>query len=365
MRLDVTAGESAGDRGDRRRAVRLTNVRTASSSSRSAVVAVAAMTVLVGCRSDAPALGADVTVVGAAGTTTTTTALSTTTATTTPTTTTATTTTTTTATTTTTSTTTPTTTSTTTPSSTTTTSTTSTTTTSPPPAIRGRSGSIQEIRPPSDIAPPLLPAGWTNGVVGFSAQGREMPVIARTVVDARRTVLVIGGLHGNEPVTPPTVRGLVIAELPDDVEVWLVPEANPDGVAAGTRWNANGVDLNRNFSWDWRPSDGGPGPLSEPETQALTGLIGQLRPDVVVWVHQPLGYVGSIGPTDRAFEQAWAAGSGTPVRSGVTQHGGGESWTAFVAGLPSMLVEIDSWAATPEKVAAHRGGFETLVAALG
>ncbi len=233
-----------------------------------------------------------------------------------------------------------------------------------PVGTRGRSGSIQDVRPPSDIPPPPLPEGWDIGIIGFSVQGREISATTRSVVDPRHTVLVIGGLHGNEPVSPPTVRGLVAANLPTDVEVWLVPEANPDGVAAGTRWNGNGVDLNRNFGWDWRASDGGPEPLSEPESRTLTGLIERLRPDVVVWVHQPLGYVGSIGPTDRAFEQAWAAGSGTPVRSGVTQHGGGESWTAFVAGLPSMLIEIDSWAATPEMVAAHRGGFEALVAAL-
>ena len=178
-------------------------------------------------------------------------------------------------------------------------------------------------------------------------------------------MLVIGGLHGNEPVSPPTVRGLVDAAIPSDVAVWLVPEANPDGITAGTRWNADGVDLNRNFSWTWRPDDGGPAPISEPETQALTALIDTLRPDVVVWVHQPYGYVSSIGPTDQAFEQAWSAGSGVAVRSGVTQHGGGESWTAFVAGVPSMLVEIDSWEATPQIVAAHRAGFEALLAALG
>ncbi len=241
---------------------------------------------------------------------------------------------------------------------------TTTTTTTTSPEVKARSGSIYDIRPPSDIPPPPLPNGWGTGVIGYSALGREITATTRTVVDARRTVLVIGGLHGNEPVTPPTVRSLVTSSVPDDVEIWLVPEANPDGVAAGTRWNGNGVDLNRNFSWDWRPTDGGPGPFSEPETQTLAGLIEQLRPDVVVWVHQPLGYVGSIGPTDRTLEEAWAAGSGTPVRSGVTQHGGGESWTAFVAGLPSMLIEIDSWAATAGMVAAHRAGFEALLAVL-
>ncbi len=84
----------------------------------------------------------------------------------------------------------------------------------------------------------------------------------------------------------------------------------------------------------------------------------------MVWVHQPYGYVSAIGETDSTFEEAWAATSGLPVRPDVTQRGG-ESWTAFVAARPSILVKIDSWDATPEIVAANRTGFEAVVAALG
>jgi protein MpaA len=177
--------------------------------------------------------------------------------------------------------------------------------------------------------------------------------------------LVVGGIHGNEPASPPTVRAMVEATYADDVAVWLVPELNPDGVAAGTRWNANGVDLNRNFSWEWRSSDGGTGPISEPETQAITTLIDAIRPDLAVWVHQPYGYVSSVGPTDRSLESAWSIGSGLPTRSGVTQHGGGESWTVFEATTPAMLIEIDTWAATEEVVRAQVAGFQSLLASLG
>jgi hypothetical protein len=202
-------------------------------------------------------------------------------------------------------------------------------------------------------------------VIGASVQGRDLIAHVRRVDEPRRRVVVIGGVHGNEPVSPPTVRGLLEAAHVDDHEVWLVPEANPDGVAAGMRCNAAAVDLNRNFSWGWRSDDGGRAALSEPEPAALAALIDQLQPDLVVWVHQPYGYVSSIGPTDSALEEAWAAASGIPVRPDVTQHGGGESWTAFVAGVPSMLIEIDSWVATPEVVAAHRAGYEATVRALG
>jgi len=176
--------------------------------------------------------------------------------------------------------------------------------------------------------------------------------------------VVIGAVHGNEPASPPTVRALVEVDYPDDMEVWLVPTLNPDGVAAGTRWNANGVDLNRNFPWAWRADDGGPAVLSEPEARAAVDLVTRLRPDVVVWVHQPYGYVTSVGASDDAYEAAWAAGSGLPIRPDVAQHGGGESWSHFDAGLDAMLIEIDTWDATPEIVAAQRRGFEALIAAL-
>lgn len=210
-----------------------------------------------------------------------------------------------------------------------------------------------------------MPEDWLTPVLGRSVQGRPIQAFVRTVTDPRQRVMVIGGIHGNEPVTPPTVRGLLDADFAADIELWLVPTANPDGSAAGMRCNANGVDLNRNFSWEWRPSDGGPAPLSEPETQTLTALVGAVEPDLVIWVHQPLGYVSSIGTTESALEEAWASASGIPVRPDVTQHGGGESWTAFIAGVPSMLIEIDGWMATPEIVAAQRAGFEATMRALG
>ena len=68
--------------------------------------------------------------------------------------------------------------------------------------------------------------------------------------------LLVAAQHGEEAVTALLARRL-LERVSGDATRWVVvPVANPDGLINGTRQNAAGVDLNRNFpAATWRPED--------------------------------------------------------------------------------------------------------------
>lgn len=181
-------------------------------------------------------------------------------------------------------------------------------------------------------------------VLGRSWQGR--PIEAVEVGNpAGVRVLVVGCIHGDETAGISVARALERL-TPRDLDLWVVPVLNPDGVAAGTRQNAHGVDLNRNFPWRWRPRRGvyasGPRPLSEREARIARTLILRLHPHVTIWFHQHLDMVWASGG-DRRIEKAFARVSGLPYHPMPQLDGTSVSWqnntlhgtTAFAAELPA------------------------------
>jgi len=183
-------------------------------------------------------------------------------------------------------------------------------------------------------------------LVGHSVQGRR--IVAYEVGDpaAARKVLVVGCLHGNECAGIAVVNRLRRLGPLEGVDLWLVPDANPDGHRARTRGNAHGVDLNRNFPHRWKRLRGlfysGPRPASEPETRALMGLIRQVRPAVTIWFHQHLNMVvltrGNPG-LERRFARlaGLRAGYLPPYRGTATgwSNANFPGTTAFVVELPT------------------------------
>jgi protein MpaA len=108
--------------------------------------------------------------------------------------------------------------------------------------------------------------------------------------------------------------------------VALLPVANPDGFARASRYNARGVDINRNAELNWRAdSEEPPGvaPWSEPETRALQEFILTWRPAKIISLHWALAEIDADGVHSTALaETMWNAMSEaerTPYRLRVTE----------------------------------------------
>ena len=167
-------------------------------------------------------------------------------------------------------------------------------------------------------------------VLGHSVQGR--PIVALHLGNpSGPRVLVVGPIHGEEPAGLAVVRALE-RHPPRHVDLWLVPTLNPDGLAAHSRDNADGVDLNRNFGSMWRPNGtrgnlqwGGPHPFSEPETRIARALILRLRPRVTIWFHQPQAVVRAWGHSIAAARR-YARLAGARFRALAWPNGTASNW---------------------------------------
>lgn len=90
-------------------------------------------------------------------------------------------------------------------------------------------------------------AGWSEEMLP-AGQGRELCAWTRKSEAGERNVYLSTGIHGDEPAGPLAVLRLVEDNAwPPDVNLWLCPCLNPTGFAKGTRENAEGRDLNRDY----------------------------------------------------------------------------------------------------------------------
>lgn len=163
--------------------------------------------------------------------------------------------------------------------------------------------------PASPMPTPSLPFFEGPFVIGHSAGGRELYAYRLGVGPSARAI--IGGLHGGyESNTVRLVNQALeylrasTTTIPMSVTLYVVPLANPDGLARGTdaiygRMNANDVDLNRNWDYHWqmtathgsRPVSAGTIAFSEPETAALRDLILTREIETVIFYHSSLGKI--------------------------------------------------------------------------
>jgi murein endopeptidase len=185
-------------------------------------------------------------------------------------------------------------------------------------------------------------------LLGRSALGRPIWLHRIGPVDARRRVLVVGCIHGDECAGVGVTRRLLAARTPPETAWWIVPNLNPDGLARRTRQNGRGVDLNRNFGSEWAPLGrrwspqySGPRPWSEPETRLARDLVLRVRPTISVWFHQPQAVVRAWGRSVRAARR-YARAAGEPFRAIRWPRGTAPNWqnqvvrdgSAWVVELP-------------------------------
>lgn len=183
--------------------------------------------------------------------------------------------------------------------------------------------------------------------MGRSVQGRPIRVTVLGDLHAPRPLLVVGAIHGDESAGLRVVRALDHARPPAGSAIWILHDLNPDGVAAGTRQNARGVDLNRNFPLRWRPLGrrgdqqySGARALSEPESRAAHGLILRIRPRISIWFHQPLGVVDESGGA-LAIERRFARLAGFSLRRLTRYPGSATGWENHrIRGSAAFVVEL-------------------------
>lgn len=206
-----------------------------------------------------------------------------------------------------------------------------------------------------------LTSAWTVDVPapgGRSVEGRPLIATQRGDPAAPRRVLIVGALHGDEPGGRRITRALLRRRPPAGVQWWIVPDLNPDGSRRGTRTNAHGVDLNRNFPHRWRGGPHGrywPGArkASEPETRWAMRLVRRVRPHATVWLHQPYGITVPSAGSDRRLVDRYARISGLPVRRLPRYRGTAAGWANKVLpGGGAFVVELH--AGTPSSATVRR-----------
>jgi murein peptide amidase A len=133
-------------------------------------------------------------------------------------------------------------------------------------------------------------------VIGHTVLGRPIEAVHYTppgYAKPRPPAILFGAIHGDEPVSQLMMERLSeeLIERPPGRDTWIIPVVNVDGLLAGTRNNANDIDLNRNFAcpnWGEHRRPGyNPGAAAEdqPETQALVALIERVKAERLIACH--------------------------------------------------------------------------------
>lgn len=237
------------------------------------------------------------------------------------------------------------------------------------------------LRPKAEPVPVVEPvSGPVRSVIGTSVQGRQIEAYAYG--SGTTHLAFVGGVHGgyewNSVVLAYTFMDYLDANpqfVPSGTMVTVIPNANPDGVfsvvkkegrftiddvpagdASAGRFNANKVDLNRNFDCKWQPEgtwrgakvSAGATAFSEPEAIAIRDFVLKNKPDAVIFWHSQANAVyasectAGILPETLAIMNAYSKAAGYTAVSSFDAYpvtGDAEGWLASI-GIPAITVEL-------------------------
>jgi predicted deacylase len=241
-------------------------------------------------------------------------------------------------------------------------------------------------KPAPEVLPTTEPVvtGPKHQVIGQSVQGRNID--SHTYGNGATHLLFVGGIHGgyewNSVLLAYTFMDYLEANpdmIPDNITVTVIPDANPDGVflvtgkegrftsanvstsskiLASGRFNADDVDLNRNFdckwqakgTWQTKTVSGGTAAFSEPEARAIRNFVLDYHPAAAIFWHSQSNAVYAsqclhgILPGTLDIMNAYSAAAGYPAVKTFDAYGttgAADDWMASI-GMPAITVELQT-----------------------
>jgi len=195
---------------------------------------------------------------------------------------------------------------------------------------------------------PQPPPAIETFIVGRSVEGR--PIECVVVGEQGDALLIVASIHGNESRGTPLVRRLLKeletrGDLVNSRRIIVIPEANPDGMMRRSRYNARGIDLNRNFNAsNWFAGyRTGEVPFSEPETRAIARVIQTFQPCRIVSIHEPLACIDYDGPGEEIALRI-SQSSDLPLRQLGGKPGSLGSYAGTDRNIPTITVELPAQA---------------------
>jgi predicted deacylase len=222
--------------------------------------------------------------------------------------------------------------------------------------------------PQAELTPVI--ATTTQTTIGQSVQGRNIE--AYTFGTGDTDLLFVGGIHGGYEANTVRLANAMISEfqtneslIPNNITVHIIPELNPDGYALPTtasaqerRFNANNIDLNRNFDCRWAPEStwrsktvsAGTEPFSEPEAAALRDYVATTNPVAAVFWHSIGNAVftsecgAGVLPATETLMTTYATAANYEAAGLWTAYqvtGDAEGWLASI-NIPAVTVEFET-----------------------